>query len=267
VWFLTSGSSQRRGVPRFGGKWDRVALSEPPLGGRPEVRKRPGLNGSSRADALGDALGEFAGGAQMVVCDLTTVLMTADAVEALHPIVRYLSAWPGAGLVVVCAEESEAWSTLSSPSTPDTMVLSDSGDSGLLQLYALLPTLQRTTVQLPASLTSPRAARRFVARALLDWRLVQLVESASLVVSEIVTNAVVHAASAVDVTLSRADGRVQIMVQDAGTRDHPTARTAEPERQLLGGRGLLLVERTTQAWGILPARPIGKSVWAVLDVP
>lgn len=257
----------------LGGEWDIVGLSERPFGVGLEAGNTANLNGSSRSSTLSDivvdVLGELAGGAQVVVCDLTAVHLSApDATEALCPLLRYLSAWPGAGLVVICSEGSEAWSTLSSTSVPDTFVVSDSDERGLTQLYPRLPALERTKVQLPASLTSPRAARAFVARSLLDWRLIQLVESASLVVSELVTNAVVHAASAVDITLSRADGRVQIMVQDAGMRGHPpAARTADPERRLLGGRGLLLVERMTQAWGVLPVTSGGKSVWVVLDVP
>jgi anti-sigma regulatory factor (Ser/Thr protein kinase) len=249
-----------------------VGLPERAFGVGLEAHGTAGRNGSSRSsvvgEIVGDVLGELAGGAQVVVCDLTAVRLSAPAAtEALRPLLRYLAAWPGAGLVVICSEDSETWTTLSSPSAPDTLVLSDSSERGLIQLYPRLPALERTKVQLPASLTSPRAARAFVARSLLDWRLIQLVESASLVVSELVTNAVVHAASAVDITLSRADGRVQIMVQDAGARGHTAAHTADPESQLLGGRGLLLVERMTRAWGVLPVTSGGKSVWVVLDVP
>jgi anti-sigma regulatory factor (Ser/Thr protein kinase) len=212
-------------------------------------------------------LGELADGAQVVVCDLTTVPVSAsDAVEMMRPVARYLSDWPAAGVVVICPPRSETWAALVSTPRPDTLVLCESTDAGLERLGPRLPLMARTELHLAAQLTSARAARQFIAHALLDWQLIPLAGPASLVVSELVTNAVVHAASSVDVTLSRADGRVQLMVRDHGA-GYPEARFDEPEEHVLGGRGLLLVRAATRGWGVLPARSAGKTVWAVFDAP
>lgn len=224
-------------------------------------------NGQPGSDMAADLFAALADGAQVVVCDLRSAsVSTSDAVAMLHPVTRYLSAWPGAGVVVICPAYSKVRSALRSMTRPHTLVLSESAEEGLDQLYSRLPPLQQTQVHLAAQLTSPRASRLFVARSLLDWHLISLVAGASLVVSELVTNAVVHAASTVDVTLSRADGRIQMLVADQGA-GHPQPRVDEPEQHVLGGRGLLLVQAVTRGWGVLPARPGGKTVWAIFDVP
>jgi Histidine kinase-like ATPase domain len=253
----------------------RVRASEK---GKVEPQQHPGesyqhgkltltVNGQAGPDIGADLLGALADGAQVVVCDLRSASVSgSDTVEMLRPVISYLSDWPGAGVVVICPVYSEIRSAVSSMACPRTLVLSGSAEQGREQLYSRLPALQRAELHLTAQLTSPRASRVFVARSLLDWQLMSLVSAASLVVSELVTNAVVHAASAVDITLSRADRRVQMMVRDQGA-GHPEPRVDEPEEHVLGGRGLQLVQAATRGWGVLPARSGGKTVWAVLDVP
>jgi signal transduction histidine kinase len=110
----------------------------------------------------------------------------------------------------------------------------------------------------------PPALGAFAVRSLLGWRLMPLVAPVALVVSELVTNAVVHAASTVDIRLSRADGRVQLAVHDRGGGT-PVTRDEEAREELLGGRGLLLVREAARSWGVMLARPAGKTVWAVFD--
>jgi histidine kinase-like protein len=225
------------------------------------------VNVQAGSDMTAELLGALGDGAQVVVCDLRSASVSGAAVvEMLRPVTRFLSDWPGAGVVVICPVYSEVRSAVRSMIRPHTLVLSESADEGLDQLNLRLPPLERVELHLAAQLTSARASRMFVARSLLDWHLLPLVAGASLVVSELVTNAVVHAASAVDVTLSRADGRVQMLVSDKGA-GHPAARFDEPERHVFGGRGLLLVEAATRGWGVFPARSGGKTVWAVFDVP
>ncbi len=223
--------------------------------------------GEAGGEVVRDVVGALGDGARVVVCDLSTGRVSGSAVaEAFRPVTHYLSDWCGAGVVVVCAPGSEVWRALDTRSRPGNLVVSETPDAGLEQLYFRLPPLARTKLHLAAKLSSPRTSRLFVVRSLIDWRLLALSASASLVVSELVTNAVVHAASSVDVTLSRSDGRMQMMVRDHGA-GHPQARFDEPEEHVLGGRGLLLVEEATRGWGVLPARSAGKTVWAVFDAP
>ena len=88
-------------------------------------------------------------------------------------------------------------------------------------------------------------------------------EEVVLVVSELVTNAVVHAASAVDFTVRVNDEVVRIEVADRGSGTPERRRT---DGATAGGHGLNLVDESSSAWGV-EARPdglTGKVVWAVL---
>ena len=79
----------------------------------------------------------------------------------------------------------------------------------------------------------------------------------SLVTSELVTNAVVHAASAPHVVVGLHERRLVLEVHDS-TREAPVVRTSEGRRA--GGYGLRLVEALTHRWGWEPTAT-GKRVW------
>jgi DNA-binding NarL/FixJ family response regulator len=103
-------------------------------------------------------------------------------------------------------------------------------------------------------------ARAWVRSALLDWGLEQLTEDALVVVSELVGNAVTHAASESEVSVSRGDGSVRIEVADRGSG---TPEPQQPDDLAEGGRGLVLIGVLSSAWGIEDL-PDGKRVWAEL---
>ena len=109
--------------------------------------------------------------------------------------------------------------------------------------------------------TAPRASRDFVGRTLLDWRLSEHIATACLVVSELVTNAMIHAGTDIEVTLSEERGAIRIAVGDLGP-DLPVERPAAVGEH---GRGLTIVAGLSSAWGVLPSPAGGKVVWAVLD--
>ena len=104
---------------------------------------------------------------------------------------------------------------------------------------------------------SPREARRLVRTQLEGTASPAVLEAVLLAVSELVTNAVEHAGTTVELRTSVADGRVRIEVVD-GSGDLPHLRRPGPEA--LGGRGLLLVEEIADSWGVDPSAG-GKSVW------
>jgi anti-sigma regulatory factor (Ser/Thr protein kinase) len=124
-----------------------------------------------------------------------------------------------------------------------------------------------TRLQLPARSTSPGEARRFVGDVLRHRGLArtEVVEAAVLLTSELVTNAVLHAADGtinVDVDLDLTAVRVE--VADA-SEERPAPRVAAPDDT--SGRGLHLVEAMARAWGVERPREDGKVVWFELDVP
>ena len=111
------------------------------------------------------------------------------------------------------------------------------------------------TVALPSAIRhfapdaqAPGLARRFLAEALNSRVPEGLVDVARLLVSELVTNAVVHAASAVEVEVSIDDTGVVVRVRDADTG--PLVSRAGGGTELdEGGRGFMLVDRLAQTWG------------------
>lgn len=113
---------------------------------------------------------------------------------------------------------------------------------------------------LPAESTAPRAARAFV-RDMLRTDEAAFVSSVELLVSEVVTNAVVHTASAPRIEVVASDASVRVTVHDDDPR-LPRMRVPDLERP--GGRGLHLLEEVASRWGAEPdAR--GKVVWFEID--
>jgi two-component sensor histidine kinase len=110
---------------------------------------------------------------------------------------------------------------------------------------------------------SAAAARQLVTDALGAWDLVQLTDTAALVLSELVSNAVNHARGEgmrVSV-IRRADRRVRLSVIDRD-RTRPQVRPMTPDGE--GGRGLVLVNAVSAVWGV-DLLPGGKRVWADLE--
>ncbi|WP_181387237.1 ATP-binding protein [Streptomyces sp. Act143] len=109
------------------------------------------------------------------------------------------------------------------------------------------------------------AARRFACTAVTDWKLPDLVDSAELAVSELASNAVLHARREVFRVTVRLldDGQVRVAVVDF-SRTLPK-RTAAGDDEI-HGRGLALVEAVSRQWGAEPL-PWGKRVWADLQAP
>jgi anti-sigma regulatory factor (Ser/Thr protein kinase) len=110
--------------------------------------------------------------------------------------------------------------------------------------------------------TSPACARRWVKRVLAGWRVSDRQQhDVLLVVSELATNAVIHAHSDFVVVVQRAAGSLGIAVAD-DSADDPTPREPSPER--VGGRGMRIVQALARRWGVEPIPGDGKIVWATL---
>ncbi|GCB43550.1 SpoIIE family protein phosphatase [Streptomyces sp. NL15-2K] len=108
-----------------------------------------------------------------------------------------------------------------------------------------------------------RHARRFTRRTLRTWGVPEdASDTVLLVVSELVTNALVHTDGRVRLDLTLINHRMRVSVADASPRTpvKPTSIGWEAT----GGRGILLVEAMSAAWGSLPVSG-GKQVWS--EVP
>ena len=114
----------------------------------------------------------------------------------------------------------------------------------------------------PSAPGEARAALRSIAE--LD----PICEDAELVISELVTNAVVHSGAIegdeIIVDVLRKDDVIRLSVHDPG-RSSTTPEVLEPDVDRAGGVGLLVVSRVAERW--LTERPDGLRVWAELSLP
>ncbi len=101
-------------------------------------------------------------------------------------------------------------------------------------------------------------ARRFVRDRLDAWEVTEHNDSVILVASELVTNAVLHARTAVTLKLEVHGSTIRIEVYDENPR-LPVVAPCPPEAT--SGRGLPLVSAIARAWG-MEHRADGKVVWA-----
>ncbi|MFF1965699.1 SpoIIE family protein phosphatase [Streptomyces sp. NPDC058232] len=112
-----------------------------------------------------------------------------------------------------------------------------------------------------------RAARKFVRNTLMDWDLNAISDDLELIVTELATNALVHADSDVELRMREGSDHIRLEVKDADpTPPVPALVCAIPEEneQAEHGRGLLIVDALTSAFGTSPSGR-GKTVW--LEVP
>ncbi len=116
----------------------------------------------------------------------------------------------------------------------------------------------RVETALPATAASPGVARRFVGAALRRWDAEpETIDAAQLLVSELVTNAVVHASTEIRLVVSRRGERIRVEVTD---HDDQPPQMRPMQSDAPGGRGLGIVDGLADAWGSDPRRD-GKAVW------
>lgn len=113
------------------------------------------------------------------------------------------------------------------------------------------------SLQLPPDHAAAARARRFVADTMREWGCDDAIPDAELLVSELVTNAVLHARSATRLTIERDGATLRFSVYDTSPT-RPRLRDYGPEA--VTGRGLLLVDRIARRWGVDP-QAAGKCVW------
>lgn len=127
------------------------------------------------------------------------------------------------------------------------------------------------TLDLPAQLEAASRARRHTQRVLGMWQTAEEdIEVATLLVSELVTNAVTHgtkqeegcAPAEVALTLRQAGSKLWIKVKDVESTA-PFRRIGLPD-VAEAGRGITIVSALAECWGYELASGGGKDVWCVL---
>jgi anti-sigma regulatory factor (Ser/Thr protein kinase) len=118
---------------------------------------------------------------------------------------------------------------------------------------------------LTATAAAPRAARDAVRAWLADRCTEETADAASLLVTELVTNAVIHGTGpGPSLTIDQvASGVIHVAVCDS-SRHLPERQEHVPDPEQTGGRGLFLIESFAIAWGWEPLRT-GKRVWFEIE--
>jgi PAS domain S-box-containing protein len=121
---------------------------------------------------------------------------------------------------------------------------------------------------------APAHARKFVRQVLGEWRLSHLAEDAVLLTSELVTNAVVHAGTGIELTC-RLDVDANPAKLEIEVDDHHPTRTilaadpmpagGGPDGMRTSGRGLALAGMLADAWGVTYTRT-AKRVWVRMEL-
>jgi anti-sigma regulatory factor (Ser/Thr protein kinase) len=129
-------------------------------------------------------------------------------------------------------------------------------------------------VDYPPAADQVPEARHWLQKRLLRWELETLLPDASLLVTELATNAVVHAQSAFHVVATVAEGVLEIGVSDHDSR-RPVLRRQHRDQEPVsgrdrlypaeGGRGIALIDEIADEWGVASLVD-GKQVWFRLSV-
>ncbi|HEX2297145.1 MAG TPA: ATP-binding protein [Pseudonocardiaceae bacterium] len=128
---------------------------------------------------------------------------------------------------------------------------------------ARAPARRRVTRQLPADPYAARTARRVLEEVCTRWRMTALRESALVIVTELVTNAVDHVGAPIELCVTVRHGVLRIEVSDH-SKVLPAPLDQVPHATQ--GNGLWLVEGLASQWGATPTT-WGKTVWADLVMP
>lgn len=136
-----------------------------------------------------------------------------------------------------------------------------------VEAFAARPGTPRMAVWL-----APEPGATVQARALVDqccrmWRLDHLADTAALIITELVVNAIRHAGTPMRCSATLRRRHLYLAVSDGSTA--PPRRSAPDAASwgvTQGGRGLLVVEALAATWGSLPTGR-GKVVWATLPRP
>jgi anti-sigma regulatory factor (Ser/Thr protein kinase) len=119
--------------------------------------------------------------------------------------------------------------------------------------------LELELAALPPSVAEARRAARAACQA---WDVAHAAEDAALAVSELVTNAVVHAGTPLLLAMELDDRNLTVAVSD-GSQGMPWQ--APPSRTREGGRGVAIVSGLGATWGVVRT-VLGKTVWMNLTV-
>lgn len=123
------------------------------------------------------------------------------------------------------------------------------------------------TIELTPEPQAPGWARRFISEFCAAAGLPEeLCHTASLLTSELVTNAVLHGKSSATLSAHRPNDRLRVSVRDDNPALPKVGASPTVDAAAEGGRGLAIVAMLADSWGV-EATDTGKAVWFELVIP
>jgi anti-anti-sigma factor len=203
-----------------------------------------------------------------LICDLSgvdnldPVCAAVFATVANHPSSR----WPATSFLL-CGAQPPVAEILGLLTVPHFLELYASLQDALDAAVTRPPYLQDELVLAPIR-TAPAVARAFVREVLRYWQLAlpdnTLVDRAVLLVSELVTNAVIHARTDLRLRVELRGDLLHLAVRDGNPWQLRPATIPDPEAE--GGRGLWLLDQLARSWGVNRHPDGGKVVWCTLTL-
>jgi anti-sigma regulatory factor (Ser/Thr protein kinase) len=120
------------------------------------------------------------------------------------------------------------------------------------------PEAQRLNLALASSTNAPGQARQAISELLARSGRTDLGADATVLVSELVTNAVLHASGPITISAAYLDSILRVEVHDTAPQPLPALR--KPSASDKTGRGLHLVALLADQWAVVPT-PAGKTIW------
>jgi anti-anti-sigma factor len=198
-----------------------------------------------------------------IICDLSRVEGIDPLCAGVFTSIRHPAlGWPATALVL-CGTQPAVAEVLVQLGVARSLPMYPSLDEALANARARPQRLQARLTLGPV-LTAAAAGRQFVAEVCGHWGLQALAEPAALVASELVTNSVVHAHTALELRVELRGARLQVAVQD---QDPDLVGVLAAKEGTDRGLGLAIVDEVAKAWGVRRDGAGGKVVWCALDLP
>jgi anti-anti-sigma regulatory factor/anti-sigma regulatory factor (Ser/Thr protein kinase) len=201
-----------------------------------------------------------------VIVDLADLRVDSRSRLTVFPAALRTHALPGTTLVV-CGAPRELAPAMTAGVLGDVRSFASCADARASIGDGRPAASRRASLRLEPTPAAPARARRMITEVLRTWGIDDLAGPATLIVSELVSNAVQHAGTALTVDASLRREHLYLSVRDHEPQPPTMPRPPPADGPLTaGGRGLHLIEVYATAWGSDSAAD-GKTVWATLRVP
>jgi LuxR family transcriptional regulator, maltose regulon positive regulatory protein len=198
-----------------------------------------------------------------IICELTRVEGIDPLAAAVFASIRHPALdWPGTALML-CGARPAVADTLRRLGMASRLAMYPSLDQALADVGARPPRLRETLALEPVA-AAARVGREFVREVCDRWGLGGLAWPAALVASELVTVAVVHARTAMELWVELRGRRLQVAVHD---QDPNLLGSLAPKDRTDRGMHLLILDQVATAWGVRQDQAGGKTAWCTLTLP